>query len=88
MRDSPALVYVRITPAARRVPGLRVAAPRDGQVQVYVHGRLLTLPAEPVSHARTSTSAPAVYAQLLAEDERGHRLMAGLRPRPLRRRAP
>jgi len=41
----PPLVYVRMAAATRRVPGLRVAAPRDGRVLVYARGRLLTLPA-------------------------------------------
>jgi hypothetical protein len=83
----PSLVYVRVTPAARRVPGLRVAAPRDGQVLVYARGRLLTLPAAQVSRARKPTSAPVVYGRLLAEYERVRRLMVGLGPRSVTRRA-
>jgi hypothetical protein len=83
----PPLVYVRMAAATRRVPGLRVAAPRDGQVQVYARGRLLTLPAARVSRARKPTSAPVVYGRLLAEYERVRRLMAGLGPRPVRGRA-
>jgi hypothetical protein len=51
----PPLVYVRITPTGRRVPGLHAAAPRDGRVPAYARSQLLTLPAAQVSRARKPT---------------------------------
>jgi len=84
----PTLVYVKLELRRRRVPGLRVGAPHDGQVTVYVRGRLRTLPADAVSRARPRSSASATYGRLLAEYLRLQALLADLRPRSSRRRAP
>lgn len=84
----PTLVYVQLEPGRRRVSGLRVAAPHDRQVTVYVRGRLRTLPADTVSRARPRSSASATYGRLLAGYLRLQALLADLNSRSFRRRAP
>lgn len=80
-----ALVLVRLRPGQRRSPGLRIGAPDDDRVTVYLRGKLQRLPRAQVSRARTPSSAPVAYGRLLAEYERVRHLMASLRPRAPRR---